>query len=95
MPGGGIKSGENIFAAAEREVAEESCLEIRAKQLLYLKELFGPNLHSFEFYVLGKIKAGKLSLGYDPELAKNCQVLKQIIFIPIKDLKKYVFTPRS
>lgn len=95
LPGGGIESGEDIFAAAKREVAEESCLKIKAKQLLYLKELFGPNLRSFEFYVLGKIVAGKLNLGHDPELAKNHQVLKQIIFIPIKDLKKLRFYPQE
>ncbi|MGC9049210.1 MAG: NUDIX domain-containing protein [Patescibacteria group bacterium] len=95
LPGGGIKPNEDIFTAAEREVAEESCLKIKVLRLLYLKELFSPNLHSFEFYVLGKVMGGKLDLGYDPELAKKRQVLKQIVFVSIKALKKLRFYPQE
>ncbi len=95
LPGGGIKEGEDIFTAAEREVREESCLKIKAEKLLYLKELFGPNLHSFEFYILGKIRGGKLNLGCDPELSKNHQVLRKIIFIPLRELREIKFFPQE
>ncbi len=95
LPGGGIKKGEDVFTAAEREVKEESCLKIRPQKLLYLKELFGPNQHSFEFYVLGEIKEGRLCLGCDPELSKARQILKSVLFIPLEDLKKINFFPQE
>jgi len=95
LPGGGIHTNEDIFTAAKREVQEESCLKIKPVKLLYLKELFGPNLHSFEFYVLGKIISGRLKLGHDPELSHDSQILKKIIFVPFKDLKKLKFYPQE
>lgn len=95
LPGGGIEEGENIFVAAEREVEEESCLKTKVLKLLYIKELFSPDQHSFEFYVLGRVTGGKLELGYDPELSKDHQVLKKITFIPLKDLKKIRFYPQE
>jgi len=94
LPGGGIEKGEDIFTAAEREVKEEGRLKIKAQKLLYVKELFGPNLHSFEFYVLGKTLGGRLKLGYDPEKG-NAQVLKNILFMPLNKLKNLSFHPKE
>lgn len=95
LPGGGVKEEEDVFTAAERETREESCLKIKAIKLLYLKELFAPNQHSFEFYLLSRVGSGKLSLGCDPELSENHQVLKKIIFVPLKDLGRLRFYPQE
>lgn len=95
LPGGGIYPNEDIFVAARREVWEESYLRIKPLKLLYLKELFGPNLRSFEFYVLGKIIGGRLGLGRDPELSDSSQVLKKITFVSLKDLKNLRFYPQE
>jgi len=95
LPGGGIEKEEDIFTAAEREIEEESRLKIKALKLLYIKELFSPNQHSFEFYVLGRVTGGRLELGCDPELSKDHQVLKKITFILLRDLEKLRFYPQE
>ena len=95
FPGGGIQKKEGIFSSAKREVKEETGLEIKTNKLLYIKELFSPNLHSLEFYVLAKISKGKLKLGQDPELEKNRQVLKEVLWVPINTLEKLNFYPRE
>ena len=95
FPGGMIERGEDIFAAAVREAKEESCLKIKPQRLLYLKEVFAFHLHGLEFYILGKIVSGRLSLGCDPELPKDGQVLKEVGFKPMKDLKKLSFYPQE
>jgi 8-oxo-dGTP diphosphatase len=95
LPGGGIEASEDIFTAARREVFEECSINVKVQKLLYIKELFAPDLRSFEFYVLGKMLSGKLSIVYDPELFQDDQVLKQIIFIPINNLKNIRFYPQE
>ncbi|GEM_PF-1094488 len=95
LPGGGVEGEEDILACAEREVKEETFLDIRAEKVLYIKELFGPNLHSLEFYVLGKIIGGSLRLGRDPELSKNAQCLKEVVFIELEKLARLNFYPRE
>jgi hypothetical protein len=39
--------------------------------------------------------SGKLGIGYDPELPQDDQVLKQIIFMPINNLKNIRFYPQE
>lgn len=95
LPGGGIEASEDIFTAARREVFEECSINVKVQKLLYIKELFAPDLRSFEFYVLGKMLSGKLGIGYDPELPQDDQVLKQIIFMPINNLKNIRFYPQE
>lgn len=95
LPGGSVNPNEDIFSAAKREVWEETCLKIKTIKLVYLKELFGPNLHSFEFYILGRIIGGCLNLGCDPELPKNSQILITVKFVPLKNLGKLNFYPRE
>jgi ADP-ribose pyrophosphatase YjhB (NUDIX family) len=95
LTGGGIEASEDIFTAARREVFEECSINVKIQKLLYIKELFAPDLRSFEFYVLGKMLSGKLGIGYDPELPQDDQVLKQIIFMPINNLKNIRFYPQE
>jgi 8-oxo-dGTP diphosphatase len=95
LTGDWIEASEDIFTATRREVFEECSINVKVQKLLYIKELFAPDLRSFEFYVLGKMLSGKLSIGYDPELLQDDQVLKQIIFMPINNLKNIRFYPQE
>jgi 8-oxo-dGTP diphosphatase len=82
----------NIFLLlARREVFEECSINVKVQKLFYVKELFALDLRSFEFYVLGKMLSGKLSIGYDTELPQDDQILKQIVFMPINNLKNIRF----
>ena len=95
FPGGGIQEREDVFSAAKRELKEETHLRIKITKLLYIKELFSPNLHSIEFYVLARAIKGKLRIGFDPELPDNHQVLKEVSWMPINKLKKLNFYPKE
>ena len=95
FPGGGIQKGEDIFSAAERELKEETHLRAKIAKLLYIKELFSPGLHSIEFYVLARAVKGRLKLGIDPELADNRQVLQEVLWMSMSQLKKLNFYPKE
>ena len=95
LTGGGIEASEYIFTSPRREVFEECFINVKVQKLLYVKELFALDLRSFEFYVLGKMFSGKLGIGYDPELPQYDQVLKQIIFMPINNLRNIHFYPQE
>lgn len=95
LPGGGIETKEDMFSAAEREVQEETRLKIKSQKLLYLKEIIDPYRHGYEFYVLGKIRGGRLKLGHDPEKSGSKQILKKVYFAPLESLEKINFFPQE
>ena len=78
FPGGGIESGENIFQATEREVMEETNVKVKAEKIAYIREILYGNQSGIEFYVLCSVVNGELSLGYEQELGKNEQILKDV-----------------
>lgn len=65
-PGGRVNPGESIRSCAEREVFEETGLEVNFGNLLYVDEIIDPglNAHKVECYFLGTT---------DQELPENWQ----------------------
>jgi len=61
-PGGGVQDEEPLSAAAQREVREETGLEVIAGKLLYIEELFQPNLRICKFWYTGHLRGGELSV---------------------------------
>ena len=49
-PGGGVQDEEELSAAAQREVREETGLEVVAGKLLYIEELVQPDLRICKFW---------------------------------------------
>jgi 8-oxo-dGTP diphosphatase len=60
-PGGGVQGGETLSAAAEREVREESGLNVAVGKLVYIEELVNPELRVCKFWYRASLLGGILS----------------------------------
>ena len=54
-PGGGVEGTEDLAAAAEREVREETGLSVRAVRLVYVEEGFDGTTRSVKFWFLATL----------------------------------------
>ena len=61
MPGGGLKGGEGIFRGAEREVGEETGLDVRAEKIAYIEELIDEGRYVCKFWVVCRLLSGSLT----------------------------------
>ena len=54
-PGGGVQGSESLAAAAEREVREESGLEVVAERLVYVEEFHNPETRHCKFWFIARL----------------------------------------
>ncbi|MBQ9061130.1 MAG: NUDIX hydrolase [Firmicutes bacterium] len=90
VPGGGIEEGENAAEAAIREVEEETGLQIAVDGLLWHVEEVSERGQRFVNFFLCHVDGDiqKLELGFDPELAEDAQVLREVAFLDREDVAK-------
>ncbi len=87
VPGGGIEAGETSVAAAEREVMEETGLEVMIGKLIWhIEEVSEEKGMRFVNYFLADIIGGELKLGSDPEFGEDGQVLREVAFLTKEDM---------
>lgn len=94
-PGGGVEFGESMTGSLRREFLEETQIKIEVRQLLHVRELIDDPFHAVECYFEVSKSEGKLSAGYDPELAKEEQLIEEVAWISIDDLDNLSFSPHS
>lgn len=85
-PGGGVQLGETLIEAVQREVLEETGLQVAVGDLWYISEYIKPPLHALEVYFEAKIVSGTLTKGFDPEL--QTQLIQQVQFVPLHQLDR-------
>ncbi len=95
FPGGGIENGETIFEATQREVLEETNLNVRANKIVYIRETRLGKDTGIEFYVLCEFIDGEMKLGSDPELSDNKQVLTKLKALSIDELNNEKWYPEE
>ena len=90
VPGGGIEEGESAAEAAIREVKEETGLDIAVDGLLWHVEEVSHRGQRFVNFFMGHLKdpSQKLVLGWDPELAADAQVLREVAFLEREEVAK-------
>ncbi|MGM0945320.1 MAG: NUDIX domain-containing protein [Bacteroidota bacterium] len=87
VPGGGMKYGSSAHANLQREYLEETGLEVEVGDFLFVHEFLEPPLHAVELFFEVKLKGGSLHLGTDPELEKENQILKELTWMSLEELR--------
>lgn len=70
-PGGGVEGGEELEAAAEREVLEETGLVIRASRLAYIDHLWSQTDRTIKFWFLADYVSGERNVFANPALGES------------------------
>lgn len=86
-PGGGMQFGTDAKANLVREFKEETNLEIEVGDLLFVSEFLDQPLHAIELFYEVKVVGGQISLGTDPELDADHQILTAQAWMDIKALQ--------
>lgn len=89
-PGGGVQFGETARQALIREFSEETGLVIDVGELLFVNEFIAPPLHAIELFFRVSITGGIQQLGIDPELGLDNQLIDEIKFMRVDEIKSYL-----
>jgi 8-oxo-dGTP diphosphatase len=87
VPGGGMKYGSSASENLQREFLEETGLVIEVGNYLFVHEYLDPPLHAMEHFFEVKKKSGHLMLGIDPELEQQGQILMELAWMDIGQIK--------
>jgi 8-oxo-dGTP diphosphatase len=87
-PGGGVEFGESLEITLKREFLEETGLIVQPLKLLFINEYIEGLLHALEFYFQVQILDGDMKTGTDPELATDQQMLKEVKWLNMEQIKK-------
>lgn len=87
-PGGGVHFGETVRQCLVREFREETGLTVEPGRFLFVSEFLQPPLHALELYFEVHIVGGELKTGSDPELAPQAQLIQQVAFKSLDELRQ-------
>ena len=88
VPGGGMMYGEDAKENLKREFLEETGLVIVVGEYLFVHEFLDPPLHAIELFFEVRQTSGKLGIGIDPELETDQQIIKEVRFLSMEEIKK-------
>lgn len=86
-PGGGMEYGFSAEENLKREFIEETGLTIAIEEFLFVCELLQPPFHAIELFYKVKATGGTLAQGKDPELSEKDQIIQQVKFMPLDEIK--------
>lgn len=87
VPGGGMKFGSNANQNLMREFQEETGLDIKVGEFLFVHEFLEPPLHAIELFFEVEPLGGEPHLGWDPELTESDQILRELKWMSLGELR--------
>jgi ADP-ribose pyrophosphatase YjhB (NUDIX family) len=84
-PGGGIEFGESAEGSLQRELAEETGLDISIQKFLFAVEFVHPPLHAIELFFRVGCKDFTLKTGSDPEEGSPA-IIKDVRLMPWNEI---------
>jgi len=92
LPGGRVEFGETLEQCLVREMKEETGLNVRVKELLYITDRFYQDSHVVHILFLVENVGGKLRSG--TELQVETEKIKELAMVPLDRLQEYGFPPK-
>ena len=88
-PGGGVEFGETLEKALQREMLEECNGKYRIDEFLFHYEFVKPPLHALEYFfkVSPVNHSQKISIGKDPELDNQQQIIEKVAWLSEEEVK--------
>lgn len=87
-PGGGMDFGESAEETLKREFLEETGIQVEISRFLFVHEYLSPPLHAIELIFQVRRIKGDINIGYDPEMKRDEQIIKDVRFIEYEDTLK-------
>lgn len=86
-PGGGMDFGQSAVDNLKREFLEETGLKIQVEKFLCVHEYLKAPLHAIELFFMVRVAGGSLIKGIDPELEKSGQIIRDVQFVTMSNIK--------
>ena len=80
--------GEKVKDCLIREFQEETGLEVTPGRFLFMHEFLEEPLHAIELFFEVKVVGGHLKKGNDPELGHDTQLIEEVAFKSLKELRQ-------
>lgn len=92
LPGGALEAGESLAGCLEREMLEETGLQVVADRLLYVADRISAARHVLHVTFETRRVGGELSIGHEPEPGAN--PIFAVEMVPVARLTEHGFTRR-
>ncbi len=90
-PGGRVEFGEDVVTNLQREYAEETNINVDVGPYLFTYEYLGHGLHAVELFFEVFNDQDEPSLGYDPEMEESKQMLTELRYFSMEEIRKEGF----
>jgi len=85
-PGGGVDFGKSVGETLIHEFKDETGLNIEPGEFRFICEFINEPLHAIEMYFDVKRLSGEMTLGTDPEMPVDTQILSDIQFMHFREI---------